>query len=843
MHHKVSGKCSIICRIILVIALLAGLCPTELFVRAEDQVIDISCVQDLLEAQEYLKNHSGYVVFNQTCDIQISPYNYIYRKETHRIEIRYGEETEVYYDVKDGRYYDSVVATGAAVSYDWRVSSWTPLGSGSVSGSYGYRGNGHTIEGIYQKKMSKNKVTDTGVFYGAVGIQGVTIKNYFGLGMNLDTLSILGNDICESRDCGADNAQLITDNDSVATDAGFVGRLTTRIRGARVNANLFTVNTSSQAGDNQYYRGNNLGILIGKVAKGGVAENCHTSGIIGIGGDEAYAAGGIAGWMEEPGTGPSRIRNCTSDAVIDGHFFAAGGIVGVGLSGDIAIENCRFRGKMMRPEVSYADNTGYGYSGGICGYQESGVIQGCVNEGIVQGYYGYYGGITGNLEGGEIIHCVNEGTVAGGGAPTIMFGDAVIHEEGDFLAGGIAGYVYLPVGMFQKGISIINCGNRGNVSSKSGPAAGIAAYQKGSATEIVNVWNTGQVEGTLDADSVTGTWISGSRENCLDGRESTPEELCEKLNQWIASADMEEHFTLEGFDKLYLWKVENGSLELVIPEKPEVSSEPEVTPEPIIMEPTEQPSASDIYTPEPTGNAGVGESPSPEQPGNDATEEPLLTPSPEQPGNDEPEEPSLTPSSEQPGTDESEEPSPAPTKEPSGRDAAASPSIPSGDDRQEGQQAQASDIADGSAGAADSTPQTPVQTTAPAKAKATAKPQTVKSKEATKSREKAAGNKAARRKAPVFTLSRRKSVAGQSYILVKVGKHQGDYVEVWAKLGKSRYTKLKLSQNRLSVLKNKLKFKYTFSGKKLYFQLRTYDVQKGKKVYSEKSRAKGIVTK
>lgn len=114
------------------------------------------------------------------------------------------------------------------------------------------------------------------------------------------------------------------------------------------------------------------------------------------------------------------------------------------------------------------------------------------------------------------------------------------------MRGGIAGYVCLPREMYDKTISIINCGNRGSVSSKSGPAAGIAAYQKGSATEIVNVWNTGQVEGTLEADNVTGTWISGDWENCLDGRESTPEELCEKLNQWIASADMEEHFTLDG---------------------------------------------------------------------------------------------------------------------------------------------------------------------------------------------------------------------------------------------------------------------------------------------------------
>ena len=115
MHCKVSEKYSIISCIILVFALLTGLCPTEFLARAEDKVIDISCAQDMPEAQEYLKTHSGYVILNQTCDIQISPYNYIYRKNAHRIEIRYGEETEVYFDVEDGCYYESAAATGAAI--------------------------------------------------------------------------------------------------------------------------------------------------------------------------------------------------------------------------------------------------------------------------------------------------------------------------------------------------------------------------------------------------------------------------------------------------------------------------------------------------------------------------------------------------------------------------------------------------------------------------------------------------------------------------------------------------------------------------------------------------------
>lgn len=92
-------------------------------------------------------------------------------------------------------------------------------------------------------------------------------------------------------------------------------------------------------------------------------------------------------------------------------------------------------------------------------------------------------------------------------------------------------------------------------------------------------------------------------------------------------------------------------------------------------------------------------------------------------------------------------------------------------------------------------------------------------------------------------MSRKKNKENQAYIQVKIKKHYGNYVEVWAKLEKGSYKKLKLTQNRLPALKNKLKFKYTVSGKKFYFKIRTYKLQKGKKIYSEMSRGKGIVTR
>ena len=126
------------------------------------------------------------MIFNQTCDIGISPYTYDYKQDGNRIEISYQGDVEAYYDVEDGGYYSSLTATGAAIDYQWKTSSWTPLGSGGASCSYTYRGNGHAIEGVYQRKTSLNKVTDTGLFYGAGSVENVVIKNYFGIGKNLE---------------------------------------------------------------------------------------------------------------------------------------------------------------------------------------------------------------------------------------------------------------------------------------------------------------------------------------------------------------------------------------------------------------------------------------------------------------------------------------------------------------------------------------------------------------------------------------------------------------------------------------------------------------------------------
>lgn len=599
-----------------------------------------------------------------------------------------------------------------------------------IGGRYEYRGNHYTIEGLYQKKASTNSSTATGLFSGSCNIKDVTIKNYFGIGKNMENLSVMGDAISMIQGCKGEDIQLISVNDAGHTNAGFVGTLSGLIQDTDVEANIFSP-SMTQNQQNNYSRMNSLGILVGKIGKGGARiENCHTSGRIGNEKQFGYSVGGIVGYSD---LRSCSIDDCDSDAVLEGNFFSVGGIVGGNAT--LTLTECRFYGRIqMNGEgTDPASN----FVGGICGNQEMGSINQCTNYGTVQGDYGFYGGIVGRMESGEIANCINEGVVKGTLEERALFDGKPANEDGDCFAGGIVGHIYAEITSLKKGASVLNCGNRGQISSRTGPAGGICGYQKGGVSAIANVWSMAEVESGIDADYVAGTWVSGNRENCLDGRESNATVLCEKLNSWLAVEDMEDFYTMDDISELYPWQVVEGKLQLKLSPPPSATASPTPT-----VKPTEAATASPTPTAKPTEAATA--SPTPTVKPTEAA-----TASPSQ--------------------------SPSPTKKPVVR----------------------------------STP-------APQKKKW---------------------------KAPVFTLRRKKTSNGQSYILVTVKKHKGSHVEVWAKIGKRKYRKIKLSKNRLSAMKNKLRFKYSFSGKKIYFKLRTYKIQNGKKVYSKKSKAKGIMAK
>ena len=544
---------------------------------------------------------------------------------------------------------------------------------------------------------------------------------------------------------------------------GFVGELSGTVKNTTVNANLFAVAQNSDRDILQpgWYR---MGILGGQCGRVTI-ENCHTSGLIRNAGRELSVAGGIVGYGVTGYTGYNTVlRYCDSDVTIDGDFEGAGGIMGIQDEAGMLLEHCRFDGK-IRIADHWQDRY-FNSAGGICGKFTCGVINACVNYGTVHGSYGYYGGIAGFVSSGEISNCTNEAEIGGG------FADEQGYESGDLFAGGIAGYMNNKAA-WKKGLSVLNCGNRGKIISQSGSAGGVAGCQNGELSEIANVWNEAEITTKLEADSVTGTWISGSREHCIDGTQSTPEELCKSLNQWIASADMDEHFTMEGTDPLSTWEVEDGKLQLRSILEPTVSPVPTKEAATATPKPAKTAEVESSRTPVPTKTAEV-----------ESSRTPVPTKTAE--------------------VESSRTPVPAKTAE------AASSHPP-----EETKPAKAEPL------------QTPgPEKTASAKPAGTAKP--AKKRKAS---------------APVFTLKRKKNKENQSYIQVKIKKHYGNYVEVWAKIEKGSYKKLKLSQNRLPALKNKLKFKYTISGKKFYFKIRTYKLQKGKKIYSKMSNRKGIVTR
>ncbi len=93
---------------------------------------------------------------------------------------------------------------------------------------------------------------------------------------------------------------------------------------------------------------------------------------------------------------------------------------------------------------------------------------------------------------------------------------------------------------------------------------------------------------------------------------------------------------------------------------------------------------------------------------------------------------------------------------------------------------------------------------------------------------------------PVFSLKKKVSSNKQKYILIKLKKYAGKYVEVYVKVDKRKYVKLKLANNKISKVKKSLKFSYSFSKHTLYFKLRTYKKIGKKKIYSKKSKEKRI---
>ena len=87
------------------------------------------------------------------------------------------------------------------------------------------------------------------------------------------------------------------------------------------------------------------------------------------------------------------------------------------------------------------------------------------------------------------------------------------------------------------------------------------------------------------------------------------------------------------------------------------------------------------------------------------------------------------------------------------------------------------------------------------------------------------------RKAPSFTLKKKKTPQGISYISIHMKTWSDPNVEIRVRKKKKKYVKIPLTHP--NIKKNKKVFNFQYSpGKKMWFQIRTYRKNKGKKQYS-----------
>ena len=152
--------------------------------------------------------------------------------------------------------------------------------------------------------------------------------------------------------------------------------------------------------------------------------------------------------------------------------------------------------------------TGDKYSGGICGWNNVGIISGCTNKGAVNGN-GDLGGICGhNL--GTVENCVNTGKVTNSGAETVggicgysstsLIGctnSGVIDGSDQRHVGGICGYI----DNGDKGVTVSVCTNTGAVTGYNERVGGICGF--GDVT-ITNCWNSGAITGGTNVGGICG---------------------------------------------------------------------------------------------------------------------------------------------------------------------------------------------------------------------------------------------------------------------------------------------------------------------------------------------------
>ena len=205
--------------------------------------------------------------------------------------------------------------------------------------------------------------------------------------------------------------------------------------------------------------------------------------------------GGIAGYAEWDfinDIGRARIRYCTNHGDVTGKS-NTGGIAGrsnANISNNINkgdVEGTEYTGgivgytndgsETLQIDINEGDVSGTKKVGGICGFHSSNTIIKCHNKGDVSGNVDV-GGIVGHSipvdVGCTVKYCINSGDIRTIGEPGT-----------DTTAGGIVGY--------GKKVSIIECGNTGDIEGDGEYIGGIIGYS--SDGTVTDCYNRGAVFG------------------------------------------------------------------------------------------------------------------------------------------------------------------------------------------------------------------------------------------------------------------------------------------------------------------------------------------------------------
>ena len=306
--------------------------------------------------------------------------------------------------------------------------------------------------------------TVSGTVKGSYCIGGVCGRNILGTVQNCTSnAAVTGTMFQIGGICGENQGGTITDCSNTGTVSGnqVVGGICGSESDTKTNAQIIScTNTGTVTGTSE-----SVGGICGK--NGGTLQESHNNGTV-TGTGDAYNVGGVCG--SNSGT----VQKSYNAGAVTGKRYYTGGVCGINNSGKI--DGC------------YNTNTGTvtggtkGSTGGVCGYNYGGTVQKSYNAGTVTGTGNSTGGVCGNNYGGTVQKSYNAGAVT---------------AAGTLYVGGVCGYNY--------GGTVQECYNTttGKVSGKMYVGGVCGSNDGGTVQECYNT-TTGKVSGEMDVGGVCG---------------------------------------------------------------------------------------------------------------------------------------------------------------------------------------------------------------------------------------------------------------------------------------------------------------------------------------------------